>query len=312
MRVVFFGTPGFAVPSLRALLAGGHEVAAVVTQPDKPHGRSRSTLLPPPVKDTALETGLAVLQPERPAGEVFAAWLKRLDAEIGVVVAYGHILRPDILVIPRRGMINVHASLLPRLRGAAPIQWAILNGDTATGVSIMQMEAGLDSGPVLHRAGTAIEADETAGELADRLARMGARALLETLVALGKDQVRPEPQDDTQATHAPKITRELARLDWSQNAVALVRRIRAFDPAPGAWTTLGGQEVKLFGALVAARTDPSGTPVPGEVLAAGERIRIATGDGAIDVREVLPAGKGRMAAADWVRGRGIALGHRFQ
>jgi methionyl-tRNA formyltransferase len=305
MRVVFFGTPAFAVPSLRALLEEGFEVAAVVTQPDRPHGRSRSQLVPPPVKLVAQEEGLPVLQPERPVGP-FAEALGALDTDFGVVVAYGHILKPEILAIPRRGMLNVHASVLPALRGAAPIQWAILQGLETTGVSIMQMEAGLDSGPVLHRIETEIAADETGAELAERLAELGAAALVEALTMLAAGEVVARPQDHARATYAPKITRELTRLDWAKDGARLARVVRAFDPEPGAWATLEGQEVKLFGGRAA---NAGGDP--GTVLAAGDVLRIAAGIGALDVAEVQPAGKKRMAAGEWARGRGVAAGQRF-
>jgi len=305
MRVAFFGTPEFAVPSLRALLEEGFEVAGVITQPDRPHGRSRSRLVPPPVKQVALEESLPVLQPERPAGE-FAAELQALDPEVGVVVAYGHILKPEVLAIPRRGMLNVHASLLPALRGAAPIQWAILQGLETTGVSIMQMEAGLDSGPVLHQIETEIAADETGAELAERLAELGAAALIEALTMLLGGEVLARPQDHARATYAPKITREVPRLDWQQDGARLARVVRAFDPEPGAWALLDGQEVKLFGGRAANDSGPAGT-----VLTAGETLRIAAGIGALEVAEVQPAGKKRMPVGDWVRGRGVKPGQRF-
>lgn len=306
MRVAFFGTPEFAVPSLRALLEEGFEVAGVITQPDRPHGRSRSQLVPPPVKQVALEESLPVLQPERPTGD-FAAALQALNPDIGVVVAYGHILKPDILAIPPRGMLNVHASLLPSLRGAAPIQWAILQGLETTGVSIMQMEAGLDSGPVLHHIETEIAADETGAELAERLAELGAAALVEALTMLLGGEALARPQDHARATYAPKITRELTRLDWRLDGARLARVVRAFDPEPGAWATLDGQEVKLYG----GRAANSGGP-PGTVLTAGEALCIAAGIGALEVAEVQPAGKKRMIAGDWVRGRGVAVGQRFE
>jgi methionyl-tRNA formyltransferase len=306
MRLVFFGTPDFADTSLRALLAAGHDVTGVVTQPDRPQGRSRSTLVAPPVKRTALEAGLPVLQPERPTGDLFQAALRRLDADLGVVVAYGHILRPDVLAIPRRGMINVHASLLPRLRGAAPIQWAIATGEPETGVSIMQMTAGMDAGPVFLRVHTPIAGDETGGSLTQRLADLGAQALLETLSTLERSPSDPEPQDDDQATSAPKISRALAQVDWSDDSLVIARRVRAFDPVPGAWTTLDGVDVKLFGAR-----STGGQGEVGRVLHAGDRLAIAAGTGAVEISEVQPAGRRRMPVAEWVRGRGIAEGTRF-
>lgn len=307
MRVVFFGTPEFAVASLRALLRERISVVGVVTQPDKPQGRSRTTLVPPAVKVAAQAEGLTVLQPTRPVGDLFLAALRRLEPELGVVVAYGHILRREVLDLPPRGLINVHASLLPRFRGAAPIQHAILAGDRETGISIMRMEEGLDTGPVLHRVATPVAEDETAGTLSRRLAALGAGALVEAISLIGAGLDRPQPQNDGAATYAPKVGRELARLDWSREPQALERQVRAFDPAPGAWTALDSAPVKLFGATPAV-----GSGQPGTVLAATDRLVIACGSGALAVREAQPAGKTRLAVGDWVRGRGIAAGQRFE
>ena len=306
MRIVFFGTPEFAVPSLRALLRERYGVVGVVTQPDKPQGRSRSTLVAPPIKLEAERHRLPVLQPAQPTGDLFLASLRRLEPDLGVVVAYGHLLRPAVLTLPALGMINVHASLLPRWRGAAPIQHAILAGDPETGVSIMQMEEGLDSGPVLHRITTPIGSDETAGGLAARLAELGATALVDALSLLAGGFARPEPQDETQVTLAPKIDRESARLDWTRDAVALARQVRAFDPAPGAWTMHAGAPLKLFGALTADQHGEAGV-----VLAADDRLLVACGGGALAVHEVQPAGKTRLSVAAWVRGRGVAVGDRL-
>jgi methionyl-tRNA formyltransferase len=307
MRIVFFGTPEFAVASLNALLRERFTLAGVVTQPDKPQGRSRSTLVPPAVKLAALEAGLPVLQPARPVGDLFLASLRRLEADLGVVVAYGHILRREVLDAPARGMINVHASLLPRFRGAAPIQHAILAGDRETGISIMKMEEGLDSGPVLHRVSTPIADGETGGTLATRLAALGASALVEALALLSARAERPEPQDACAATYAPKISRETAQLDWTRDAASLERQVRAFDPVPGAWTSLEGAPVKLFGGMPAV-----GGGEPGAVLAASDRLVVAGGTGAIAVSEVQPAGRNRLTVEEWVRGRGIAAGSRFE
>jgi methionyl-tRNA formyltransferase len=307
MRIVFFGTPAFAVPSLRALLDHRQEVVAVVTQPDRPQGRSRSTLVPPPIKTLAVESGLPVLQPDRPVGDVFTAALRHLRPEFGVVVAYGHILRPEVLAAPARGMINVHASLLPRYRGAAPIPWAIMNGDTETGVSIMRMEAGLDSGPVLRRVATAIVPNETGGSLADRLADLGATALIDVIQRLAKGDVPGEPQDHAVATFAPKVDRETTRLSFEGPAVAAARKVRAFDPSPGAWTVLHDVPVKLFGGRPVA-----GSGRPGDVIAAGHSLVIACRDGAVEVQEAQPAGKTRITVDAWVRGRGVAVGDRFE
>jgi methionyl-tRNA formyltransferase len=307
MRIVFFGTPEFAVASLNALLRERFTLAGIVTQPDKPQGRSRSTLVPPAVKLAALDAGLPILQPARPVGDLFLASLRRLEADLGVVVAYGHILRPEVLDAPARGMINVHASLLPRFRGAAPIQHAILAGDRETGISIMKMEEGLDSGPVLHRVSTPIADGETGGTLTTRLAALGASALVEALTLLTSRAERPEPQDACAATYAPKISRETARLDWTRDAASLERQVRAFDPIPGAWTSLDGAPVKLFGGMPAV-----GGGEPGAVLTASDRLVVAGGTGAIAVSEVQPAGRNRLTVEEWVRGRGIAAGSRFE
>jgi len=306
MRIVFFGTPDFAVPSLKALLRERFQVVGAVTQPDRPQGRSRSTFVAPPVKTEAHTAGIPVLQPARPLGDVFLACLRRLEPDLGVVVAYGHILRPEVLSLPRLGMINVHASLLPRWRGAAPIQHAILAGEAETGVSIMQMDQGLDSGPVLRRVATAIGPEETAGALAGRLAELGATALVETLLLLAGGFAVPEPQDPAGVTFAPKIDRDSARVDWRRDAAALARQVRAFDPTPGAWTTLEQDPLKLFGA-VATREQGE----PGCVLAAGDRLVVGCGEGALAVREVQPAGRTRLPVIEWARGRGIAVGARL-
>ena len=286
MRVVFFGTPEFAVPSLEALLGEGFDVLAAVTQPDRPQGRSRSRAVPSPVKQAALADDVPVLQPERPTDPAFVQTLRDLAPDIGVVVAYGHILRPDLLAVPARGMVNLHPSLLPELRGAAPIEWAVINGLQQTGVSIMQMDAGMDSGPILHFIPEDLPGDITGGELAAHLSEVGAEALVEALILLEQGAVQPRIQDQTRATYAPKLTRETARVDWTGAADRVARLIRALDPKPGAWTDLDGQAVKLFGAAVA-----DGGGAPGEVLQADSRLRIAAGEAAIAVEEVQAEGK---------------------
>lgn len=306
MRVVFFGTPEFAVPSLRALLQAGHEVAAVVTQPDRAQGRSRSVLVPPPVKEYALAQGLEVLQPERPVGDVFLEHLRRLRPEVGVVVAYGHLLRPAVLAVPPRGMLNVHASLLPRHRGAAPIQWAILEGDAETGVSIMRLDEGMDTGDVLETASTPITDDDTAATLAARLAELGAATLVRALARVERGDDAWVPQDHARATHAPKIDRALARIRWEEPAARVARRVQAFDPAPGAWTQLDGADVKLFGAHAAA-----GAGAPGTILGADDALLVACGSGAVRIAEVQPAGRKRMPVTEWRRGHPDAAGRRF-
>ena len=310
MRVLFWGTPSFATPPLRALLGEGFEVVGVVTQPDKPVGRSRSNVRASAVKQVAVEEGVTVLQPERPRGADFLAQLHALAPDISVVVAYGHILPREVIDLPPRGTLNIHASLLPVLRGAAPIQAAIRDGLARTGVSIMRMVPKLDAGPVILQLSTDVIEDETYGELALRLSELGATALIEALALIDLDKAREEPQDDAAATFAPKITRDMTRVDWLRDARVVSRTIRAYDPRPGAFATLGSQEVKLFGARLA----PSGESAqPGQVTRADQDSLVVTcGSGAVRLLQVQPAGKRRMSGAEWLRGRGIAVGQRFE
>jgi methionyl-tRNA formyltransferase len=307
VRVVFFGTPEFAVPSLAALLGEGFDVLAVVTQPDRPQGRSRSQTVPSPVKQAALADDVPVLQPERPTDPAFLKTLRDLAPDVGVVVAYGHILKPEVLAVPARGMVNLHPSLLPELRGAAPIEWAIINGQQQTGVTIIQMDAGMDSGAILHHIPEEVPSDITAGELSAHLSEIGAEALVEALVLLERGAVQPQPQDESRVTYAPKLSRETARIDWTIAAERVARLIRGLDPKPGAWTDLDGNAVKLFGAAAG-----DGRGAPGDVLQADGRLRIAAGEGAVTVEEVQAEGKARMPAAEWLRGRGVRVGERFQ
>jgi len=309
VRILFWGTPDFATPPLRALIGEGHDVVGVVTQPDRPRGRSRSQLDPSPVKAVAVEEGIPVLQPERPRGEEFLAQLRALEPDISVVVAYGHILPSEVIDLPKLGTLNIHASLLPALRGAAPIQAAIANGFTETGVTIMRMVPALDAGPVVLALPTPIEPDETAGELQLRLAEIGAEAIFEALALIGLGQATETPQDDSLATYAPKIERSDARLPFDASCEHVARLVRAFDPKPGAWSVLHGAEVRFFG----ARAEPGGAPGwPGEVLEAGPNgLLVACADGAVRCAEVHPAGRKRQTVAAWARGRGVALGERF-
>ncbi len=303
MRVLFYGTPEFAVPTLRALVGEGFDVVGVVTRPDRPTGRHRSTSTPSPVKAAALAEDLPVLQPDRPAGEPFLAAVRALEPDCGVVIAYGHILPAPLLGVPRLGHVNVHASLLPALRGAAPIERAILEGRTETGVTVMQMDAGMDTGPILRQVGTPIPPDETGGELRARLSELGALALVEALTLLDEGGLTPQAQDDSCATYAPKLRPEEERIDWTRSAAEIARQVRAFDPRPGAWSACRDQPLKLFGARCA-----EGRGRPGEVLAAGEALVVACGEGAVAVSDVQPAGKGRMTAKAFANGRKVAVG----
>ncbi len=311
MRVLFWGTPDFAVPPLRALLGEGFDVVGVVTQPDRPRGRSRSRLDPSPVKEVAVAEGLPVLQPERPRGDAFLDELRALAPDLSVVVAYGHILPRAVIDLPGRGTLNIHASVLPLLRGADPIRAAIRQGFASTGVTIMRMVPALDAGPVLHVLETPVSSDETYGELWGRLSELGALALVEALALLESGALREVPQDDARATYAPKTGREDARLDWTRPAEDVARAVRAYDPRPGAFGVLRGADVKLFGAravLVEERADVT----PGEVVALGhDGVVVKCGEDAVRVTHVQPAGRPRLLASDWANGRGVELGAVF-
>ena len=309
MRVLFWGTPDFAIPPLRALVGEGFDVVGVVTQPDKAVGRHRTRLEPPPVKLVALEESIPVLQPERPRGDDFLAELRSLAPDISVVVAYGHILPTSVIDLPKFGTINIHASLLPRLRGAAPIQAAIREGDAETGVTIMRMVKALDAGPMILQVRTPIPDDETYGELQLRLAEMGALALIEALALIDIGEAAERAQDESLATYAPKVDRAMTRIDWTADGSTVSRIVRAYDPRPGAYATSAAGEVKLFGARVVGDTAPA---EPGQVLAIDDGgMTIACGHGAVRISSVHPAGKRRLSPREWASGRGIAVGERL-
>jgi len=310
MKILFWGTPDFGVPSLRALQEEGHAVVAVVTQPDRPAGRGRA-VRPGAIKTVAMEEGIPVLQPEKPRGDEFLAQLRELEPEISVVAAYGEILTEEVLALPSLGSVNVHGSLLPELRGAAPVNWAIIRGHEHSGVTIMRMVRELDAGPVLYRVAVELPPDLTAGELYEMLSEIGATALVEALAQMEAGALRDEPQVHEHATYAPKMSREGARLDWRLPATELDRWIRGCDPWPGAWTTLAEQAVQVFGPELVSSSE-SGPP--GTVLAADsqEGLVVATGSGAIRLREVKPAGRPRMASEPWIHGRGVAEGQSFE
>jgi methionyl-tRNA formyltransferase len=311
VNVLFWGTPDFAAPSLRALLGEGFDVIGVVTQPDRPQGRSRSRLVPSPVKEIALEENLPVYQPESARDPVFLETIRALAPDASVVVAYGNILPATVIDAPSIGTFNVHASLLPHLRGAAPIQAAIRDGLTETGVTIMRLVPALDAGPMLLRRMTPIADDETYGELSLRLAELGAVALIEAMALLQLGAVMEQPQDETAATYAGKVDRAATRVDWTLPATQVSRTIRAFDPRPGAFTAAGDTEVKLFAASIADSMHPE--RAPGTVIDAGaDGLIVACADATtVRILQVQPAGKARMAAADWIRGRGVTVGDRL-
>lgn len=313
MKVLFWGTPDFALPSFRALLGEGHDIVGVVTQPDRPAGRGRA-LRPSLVKREALEEGIPVLQPERARGEEFLAQIGALEPDISVVVAYGQILRREVLELPPLGSVNVHASLLPELRGAAPINWAIIRGFEETGITIMQMTEGLDAGPILMQTAEPIGPDERASDLWARLSEIGAALLIETLALIEVGAARPVEQDHERATYAPRLTREDARIPWERDAIEIDRLVRGLDEVPGAWTTWNGWELKLYRPRPV--TDLEHGAEPGTILEADpadptQGLLVACGRGAVYLREVKPGGRRRMTSADWVRGRGARTGDRF-
>jgi methionyl-tRNA formyltransferase len=305
MRLVFAGTPGFAVPSLRALADAGHEIAAVYTQPDRPAGRGQR-LQAGPVKQFALEHGLELRQPKSLRGEAQALSALRPDAV--VVVAYGLILPADFLRVPPLGCVNVHASLLPRWRGAAPIARAIEAGDEVTGVSIMRMDEGLDTGPVLGARAEPIREDDDAGTLHDRLADIGAELLIPTLAAWARGEITPRPQNEALASHAPKLTKAEAALHWYEPATALARRVRAFFPWPVAFCRHQDHRLRVL----AARALPGGAGAPGEVLEASHAgIDVACGSGALRLLRLQRDGSRPLPAAEFLRGYRLAAGDRL-
>jgi len=304
MRLIFAGTPAFAAAALDALADAGHDIALVLTQPDRPAGRGMK-LTASAVKQAAQARGLPVFQPTSLKAAEAQDALRAVAAEVMVVAAYGLILPQAVLEIPRRGCLNIHASLLPRWRGAAPIQRAILAGDEVTGITIMQMDAGLDTGAMLLKTTVPIHDEDTAGSLHDTLARVGAASIVEALARL--DELTPQVQEDALATYAAKLTKEEARLDWSRPAADLARATRAYNPVPGAHTLLDGQMVKIWRATAQAPNQPGASP--GEVLAADEHgIVVACGEGALRIAELQLAGGKRMDAAALASGRALLPG----
>lgn len=306
MRVLFWGTPEFGLPSLEAMRGAGHDIAGVVTNPDRPAGRGRRPRTSA-VKAWALEAGVPVLQPERPGEEAFLAAARRLRPDISVVAAYGRLLPPVALDLPPLGSLNVHASLLPALRGAAPINWAIIRGHRESGVSIQRMVAELDAGPVLGQTRIPIPVAMTAGELYAEAATAGGARLVAVLDDLASGRAVERAQDDARATWAPKLDRETARIDWSRPAAEVANRIRGCDPRPAAWTSLAapaalaGRTLQCFEPEV---DGPRSGAAPGTVVRVDpvRGLRVATGSGTVAVGAVKPAGRRRMSAVAWVRG----------
>jgi len=304
VRILFAGTPPFAAAALDALAEAGHDIALVLTQPDRPSGRGMK-LTPSAVKQAAQARGLPLYQPTSLRTPEAQAELAAADVEAMVVAAYGLILPQAVLDLPRFGCLNIHASLLPRWRGAAPIQRAILAGDPETGITIMQMDAGLDTGAMLAKTGVPIRETDTAASLHDTLAAAGAQAIVAALANV--PALVPQAQDDTQATYAAKLTKEEAKLDWRQPAEVLARAVRAYNPAPGAWTLLDGAPLKIWSAQAFAGSGEPGTAL----LADADRLVVACGSGALALQEIQPAGGKRMAAAAFLAGRPVPVGTRF-
>ncbi|MBW2430399.1 MAG: methionyl-tRNA formyltransferase [Deltaproteobacteria bacterium] len=304
-RIVFMGTPQFAVPGLEALHQNGYDIALVVTQPDRPRGRGRKVTFSP-VKSTARRLGYEIIQPASIKTAEFAAQIKSRQPDFQVVIAYGKILPENVLALPHIGTINIHASLLPKLRGPAPIQWALINGETETGVCSMRMEKGMDTGDILLTAKEPIKPDDTAGTLHDRLAVKGAAVLIDTLKAYADDSIRPLPQDHNRATYAPMLTKDDGLINWNNPAVSLVNFIRGVSPWPGAYTFWGDKRLKIFqsSAIAAEIPQPPGTVIKGFP----DELRVATGEGVLSIQEIQGASGKRMDIKDFLKGHRIPAG----
>ncbi|MEJ2689253.1 MAG: methionyl-tRNA formyltransferase [Deltaproteobacteria bacterium] len=308
MRIVFMGTPEFAVPSLTAMLAHGEEVVAVVTQPDRPRGRGRK-VTPSPVKTVAEKAGLEVLQPTRIKTEEFLDQLRAYRPDLIVVTAYGRILPKALIELPTHGTINVHASLLPKYRGAAPIQWAVINCEKETGVTIMQMDEGLDTGDILLPGRLSIDEDDTAGSLAEKLSGLGGRLLTEALDLLKKGKLLAKKQDESQATFAPLLDKEQGRIQWEMPAARISCLIRGLDPWPSAYTFLGEERFRFFRPQVLGQTVNA---KPGTLVGIRkDGLQISTGDGLLTVAEVQREGSRRMPVSAFLQGHPLAEGELF-
>ncbi len=307
-RVIFMGTPRFAVPSLRALLARNENIVGVVTQPDRPSGRGRKPT-PPPIKLMAEEAGIPVFQAAKIKTEEFHKSLQDLAPDLIVVVAYGRILPANILKLPRHGVINVHGSLLPKYRGAAPVQWAVIRGETETGVTVMEMDEGLDTGDMLLSAGLVIEPEDTAGSLAEKLAELGGETLARALDLMRQGKLPPQKQDDSLATPAPPLTKEQGLIDWSEPAEKIGCLIRGLDPWPMAWTIYNDKWLRLMRPLVIKET---ATDQPGMVCRADKNgLLVSCGRGMLLIREVQLQGARRMDVASFLCGHSLNPGHQF-
>ncbi len=304
MKIVFMGTPEFAVPSLNALLSSKNEMAAVVTRSDKPSGRGKK-LTPPPIKVVASNSEVKVLQPERIKDEVFVNILREINPDVIVVAAFGKILPTKILHLPKYGCINVHASILPKYRGAAPINWAIINGEKETGITIMQMDEGLDTGSILLQKGIEITKEDTAVTLSNKLSKMGAELLIEGLNAIKEGKIKPILQDNSKASYAPMLKKEDGKIDWTKKAEDIYNMVRGMDPWPGAFTYYKGVAWRVW--KTAVGNDRNG--IPGMVISIdGGKIDVACGKGVISITEMQPANKKRMTVSEFLRGNKVEAG----
>ncbi|HKS81736.1 MAG TPA: methionyl-tRNA formyltransferase [Candidatus Acidoferrales bacterium] len=310
LRIVFCGTPAFALPSLRKILGEPEfHIESVVTQPDRPRGR-RGAMASPPVKDAALEAGISVYQPEKIRSESAHNFFRKVAPDVVVIIAYGQIIPASLIAIPRLGWINLHASLLPKYRGAAPINWAIINGETRTGVTTMQIDAGLDTGPMLLQSELEIGPHETAPELAARLAEAGAPLIVETLQRLSYSDIARQPQDESRATHAPILKKEDGRLDWSLPAQGIYNRIRGLQPWPGAYTRFRRQKCSVWGGPAAMK---SISRAPGELFFEDHVVFVACGEGsALELEFVQMEGRKRVSAQDFANGARLRPNDRFE
>ena len=304
MRIVFMGTPDFARTSLEAIIKAGHDVVLVVTQPDKPKGRSGQLQISE-VKACAIEHGIEVFQPEKIKEAQNVEYLRTIEADIYVVAAFGQIISEEILDIPRYGCVNIHASLLPRYRGAAPIQQAILDGEKVTGVTVQQMNTGVDTGDILSKAEYEIADDETGKSLFDRLSELGAKLIVDTLDKIERGDVHPVPQDEEQATRCRKLSKEMGRIDWGADAEVIERYIRGLNPWPSAYTYIGDKQLKIWRAKICDKVSGA----PGEVVAVDkDSFTVACANGAIRLTEVQLEGKKRMDTSAFLLGYRIAVG----
>lgn len=309
MRIVFMGTPDFAVSALVSLKEAGHEILACVTQPDKPKGRGKAVLMTP-VKEKALEYQIPVYQPARVRDESFQEILRELNPDVIVVAAFGQIIPRSILELPPYGCINIHASLLPKYRGAAPIQWALIDGEKETGITTMQMDEGLDTGDMLEKAVVPISPEETGGSLHDKLGEAGGRLIVSTLEKLEKHALHPVPQTDEGTCYAKKITKDLGNIDWSADADSIERLIRALNPWPSAYTSIEGKTVKIWKAQVL--TEEWEGAYGQIVMADKSRLYVKTGKGTLFVEELQLEGKKRMDTASFLRGFQLRQGSLFE